>query len=213
MRFWLKLTGILLTVVATMTLVSWGIHTLIAHRVIQEIPNQLKRISPAMAQINYDGVLSENCLFKICLKAENVQIIIPQSKQTPLYFGTLTVQKSLFSGYHIQTKTSSQNNVSPSAIYVDLNTTGTLYHWQIEQLNLAQKQFKAELNGSVDVLGKALKLQGKSLKLATFVKQFIPPDLGFMANLILSNDWQDIFIRSDENYIRIQDIPVMPNPF
>lgn len=213
MRFWLKLTATLLAVAGMVTVVSWGIHTLIAHWVIQEIPNHLKRISPAMAQVSYDTVSSENCLFKVCLKAENVQITIPQSKQAPLYFGTLTVQKSIFSGYHIQTKTSSQNNVSPSAIYVDLNTTGTLYHWQIEQLNLAQNQFKAELNGSLDVLGKALKLQGKSLKLATFVKQFIPPDLGFMANLILSNDWQDIFIRSDENYIRIQDIPVMPNPF
>ena len=213
MRFWLKLTGILLAVTGTVTFASLGIHTLIAHRVIQEIPNQIKRISPEMAQISYSSVFSENCLFKVCLRAENVQVIIPQSKQTPLYFGTLSVQKSLLSGYYIQTNTSNQNHHSQSAILIDLNTTGTQYHWQIDKLNLTQNKFKAELSGSLDVLGKALKLQGKSYKLATFIKQFIPSDLGFMANLILSNDWQDIFIRSDENYIRIQDIPIMPNPF
>lgn len=213
MRFWLKLTGIFLSVIGAVIFASWGIHTLIAHYVINEIPNQLKRISPTMAQISYDTLSSENCLFSVCLKAENVRIILPQSQKTPLNLGTLTVQKNLLKSYHIQSNASHQSNRHQSDILIDLDATGTQYHWQIDKLNLAQKKFKAELSGSLDILGKAIKLQGKSYKLASFIKQFIPPDLGFMANLILSNNWQDIYIRSDENYIRIQDIPIIPNPF
>ena len=83
MRFCLKLIGFLLTIIGIITLVSWGMYTFIAHQTIKQIPNQLKRISSTMAQISYDSITSENCLFKVCLKAENVRIIIPQSKKTP----------------------------------------------------------------------------------------------------------------------------------
>jgi len=190
-------------------LISWGIHSFIGSIVVEQVPRQIHRFSSRYAQINYTDLNTENCFFSTCLSADNVSIRLKTMPPVSLYLGRVQIEKGLGGNYKIQTQTDASKH--PENIHLNLQIDTDLNNWTVQQANFNQinSSFKGQLTGYINIQDKRIELTGQGAGLSDFFKQFIPPDFHFISKMFLKNQLQDISVKTDDDWIKILNIPVI----
>ncbi|MBR4931773.1 MAG: hypothetical protein IKZ02_01955 [Alphaproteobacteria bacterium] len=190
-------------------LISWGIHSFIGSLVVEQAPRQIQRFSSHYAHIKYTDLKSQNCFFSTCLSADNVSIQLKTIPPVSLYLGRVQIEKSLGGNYKIQTQTDASKH--PENIHLNLQIETDLNNWTVQQADFNQinSSFKGQLTGRVNIQDKKIELTGQGAGLSDFFKQFIPPNFRFISNMFLKNQLQNISVKTDDDWIKILNIPVV----
>ena len=193
--------------VCVLLLISGAVHSGLAKLIISRAQTGVSLLAKRNILLSYQSITPQFCLFRVCLKAYDVQVRFPN---LPLNFcvDDLTVQKGLFGKYKINAaKTKAP---ASDCVHITGEIAGTPDFWHIQKLLIDQKSFSGEIEGTVDMAGQDMKLEGTTQGLADFVSLFIPADFQFLATLVFSNGKQKISVRTDDSNIRIFDVPVLP---
>ncbi len=193
-------------VFCALILLSGAVHTGIAALIVSKADIGIEWAAKRKIFVTWLELKPQFCLFQVCLNAKNVQVSVshPPFRFCPV---DLTVRKGLFGAYKINV---TAGDDSSDCLQVTGQASGTLDFWHIQELSFWQNGLGGVVNGTVDMLGQEIKLEGQTRGLADFVSLFIPKDFQFLATLVFSNGEQKISVRTDENYIRIFDVPILP---
>lgn len=205
----LKYTAVLCLIFIFSGLLHYGI----ASFVVSKNTKNLSWFQKHKISVVYDSVKPAFCFFHVCIKAKNVQI---RTKSPSLTFCPvdLMVQKALFGNYQIKAVAANPPHQTASQADKCMRLLGQIEgsrdFWHVNQLTVMQGNMGGTVSGDVDMIGESIKLEGETINLSDFAALFIPKDFRFLAMLAFSNGRQNISIRSDENYILIFDMPILP---
>ncbi len=156
--------------------------------------------------VTYTELEPQFCLFQVCLKAKNVSVRLPNTSVV-LCPVDLSLKKGLFGPYQI---TATAQKAVSDCMQITGKIAGTPDFWHIQDFSFWQNGLGGILAGTVDMRGQEMKLEGQTQGLADLISSFIPQNFQFLAMLVFSNGAQKISVRTDENYIRIFDVPILP---
>lgn len=213
MRF--KLPVIISFMICIFLGASYGIHTYVAQKIIHQIPSQINHVFPPFIRLNYTDLKAENCILSLCFSAQNVTVSLPGNqadKPIIFTFGTVRIERHITGFYRITahtTKEESSTTKSSIPIQIDFEGTGTKNQGTVQELLFQQNQFQARLSGTVNISDQSIHLKGRTVGLAQFTDQFVPPDLQFIVHFLLQDKPQEITITTDDEWIRVMDIPLI----
>ncbi len=208
-KIWVSATVIIIGILLS---ISYAGHQYAAKKIINTLPGQLSRVFPSSVRIEYTDLKADTCLVSLCLSADNLRISFPISISGDLIhlnLGKIHLKRSITGIYYVDTSNQDNDSVKQNQIDIQLNGSTNLNEASIKNLTLKQNQFEARLSGTINKARQEIYLNGESVNLAQFVTQFIPRDFQFLVNLMLKNTRQDITITTDDDWIKLLNIPIM----
>ncbi len=212
LRFWI---GIYVIIIGLLISIFYGANRYIAGKIVERVPVQLNQTLPAYVQVHYTDLKNEKCAFSFCLSAQNVAVTFPGSlsgQLVTLHFGKVKINRSVMGYYQVKSNGIMMQKYLDKTlpIQVRLSAQTDLKDITLTNLSLNQNQFQAQISGNINRKIQQINLTGKSIGLAQFASQFIPQNFRFLMNLALKNTEQNITITSDEKWVKLLNIPIMP---
>ncbi len=211
LKFWL---GVCVVIITLLLGISYGTHQYIAKEIVNRAPKQLNQILPDTIKVHYTDLKSENCITALCVSAQNVTVTFPDTlgRFVLIQLGQVQLERTITGIYHVHSNGINTENtaIKTNPIQVKLTGSTDLNESTIKNLVLEQNQFNAQLSGTINKARQEINLEGDAVGLAQFIIQFVPQDFRFLVNLMLKDTKQEVTITSDNEWIRLLDLPIMP---